>query len=186
MTMLGTHVPVSWWTLLVLLCGVMLGHPVSHWLAASLGWRHRASVVAWVAFSAVLALTIPPVWAEPADPDHCLPDYPAQVWIEPLHTSGGVGGGLLNVLLLLPLGAALVLAAGRARIAVVVVLTLPAIVEAAQRSIPGRLCSFSDYLANATGGVLGVVIGMLIISWRVPSRECCGKRPHCVRCGVTV
>jgi VanZ family protein len=169
MTLVGTHVPISWSTLLVLLCGVALVPPVSRWLATSLRWRRSATGVAWVALSAVLALTIPSVRVDPADPDHCLPDYPAQVWSEPLHTSGGIGGGLLNVLLLLPLGAALVVASRRTWIAVAMVLALPAIIEVAQRSIPGRLCSFSDYLTNVAGGVLGVVIGMLVVLWRFPA-----------------
>jgi VanZ family protein len=169
MPLVGTHVPISWSTLLVLLCGVALVLPVSRWLATSLRWRRSAASVAWVALSAVLALTIPPVRVDPADPDHCLPDYLAQVWSEPLHTSGGIGGGLLNVLLLLPLAVALVVASGRAWMAVVIVLALPAIIEVVQRSIPGRLCSFSDYLTNAAGGVLGVVIGMLVVLWRFPA-----------------
>jgi VanZ family protein len=43
------------------------------------------------------------------------------------------------------------------------VLVLPVAIEVAQRSIPGRLCSISDSLANTAGGMLGVIIGVLAI-----------------------
>jgi glycopeptide antibiotics resistance protein len=163
MELLGTHVPISWSTLLVLLCGVLLSRSVGDWLASSLGWRRGASVAAWIALSTVLALTVTPDGAESTGQDHCSLDYVAQVFSEPLRASGGVGGGLLNLLLLLPLGTALVMASGRASIAVLMVLALPVIIEVAQRSIPGRLCSISDYLTNTAGGILGVIIGVSVV-----------------------
>jgi hypothetical protein len=166
MELLGTHVPISWSTLLVLLCGVLLSHSVSDWLANSLGWHRRASVAAWVALSTVLALTVTPDGVDATDQGHCSPDYLAEVLSEPLRASGGIGGGLLNLLLFLPLGTALVMASGRASIAVTMVLALPATIEVAQRSIQGRLCSISDYLTNTAGGLLGVIIGVSVVLWR--------------------
>jgi hypothetical protein len=56
MELLGTHVPISWSTLLVLLCGVLLGHSVGGWLANSLGWHRRASAAAWIALRGHLIL----------------------------------------------------------------------------------------------------------------------------------
>jgi glycopeptide antibiotics resistance protein len=166
MELLGTHVPISWSALLVLLCGVLLGHSVGGWLATSLGWHRRASVAAWIALSTVLALTVTPDGAWSTGQDHCSLDYVAQVLSEPLRASGGIGGGLLNLLLFLPLGTALVVASGRAAIAVTMVLVLPVAIEVAQRSIPGRLCSISDSLANTAGGMLGVIIGVLALLWQ--------------------
>ncbi len=169
MELLGTHVPISWPTLLILACGLLLAGPVGRWLGALPGWRRGAATVTWLALSAIVAFTIPPERGGPADPGHCLPDSATQVWSDPLHTSGGVGGGLLNVLLFLPLGAALVVASGRAWIAVIVVLGLPAVIEVAQRSIPGRLCSFSDYMTNSAGGLAGVIVGALVLIWHPSS-----------------
>ncbi|MBP2329670.1 hypothetical protein JOF56_010055 [Kibdelosporangium banguiense] len=166
MELLGTHVPISWSSLLVLLCGMLLSHPVGRWLARSLGWRRRASVVAWAGLSAVVALTVTPDGVLPGDQGHCSPGEIAQLWSEPLHGSGGIGGGMLNVLLFMPLGAALVVASGRAWIAASVVVVLPVAIEVAQRSIPGRMCSFSDYLTNTAGGLLGIVLGVLVFTRR--------------------
>jgi hypothetical protein len=136
---------------------------VSRLLAAALGWRRGASAAAWTVLSAILALTVTPQAGEPIGVGHCLPDDLAQVWSAPLHGSGGVGGGLLNVLLFLPLGAALVVAAGGVWAALCVVVALPAVIEVVQRSIPGRMCSFSDYLTNTAGGLFGVAVGAFVL-----------------------
>jgi hypothetical protein len=174
MELLGTHVPISWSSLFVLLCGVLLGHPVGRWLEMFLGWRRHMGVLAWIGLSAVLALTVTPDGEQSAGQGPCLPDHVTQLWSEPLHGSGGIGGGMLNVLLFLPLATAVVVASGRVWTAVSVVVVLPAAIEIAQRSIPGRMCSFSDYLTNTAGGMLGVVLGVLVL-FRRSSASTVGK-----------
>jgi VanZ family protein len=166
MELLGTHVPISWPTVLVLLCGVLISHSVGGWLANSLAWHRRASIAAWTVLSAVLALTVTPDGSELTDQGHCSPSYAVQMWNDPLHSSGGIGGGLLNVVLFLPLGTALVLASRRAWIAVAVVLALPAAIEVVQRFIPGRTCSIADYVINTAGGIFGVLVGIVVLRRR--------------------
>jgi VanZ family protein len=166
MELLGTHVPISWPAVLVLLWGILISHPVAGWLANALTWHRRASAAAWICLSVVLALTVTPDGSKLTDQGHCSPSYALQMWNDPLHASGGIGGGLLNVVLFLPLGTTLVLASRRAWIAVIMVLALPATIEVVQRLIPGRTCSIADYVINTAGGTLGVIIGITILSRR--------------------
>ncbi len=66
-------------------------------------------------------------------------------------------------MLLLPLGVAVVLAARRLGPGLLVVLVVPAAIELAQTRVPGRVCSGVDYATNASGGIVGVLLGGVVL-----------------------
>jgi VanZ family protein len=92
----------------------------------------------------------------------CIPHDWNDLLFNVLHTGGGIFGNVLNLLLLLPLTASLVLAAGRILPAVALAVLVPPMVELAQTQLPGRSCVVSDLLTNVTGAILGVAIGWAV------------------------
>jgi len=80
-----------------------------------------------------------------------------------------VGDWVRNVLLFVPLGASLAWTGVRARRAVLACATLSALVELAQRAIPGRFASVSDWVCNVTGVGIGFAWFRFAPIWMRPS-----------------
>lgn len=81
----------------------------------------------------------------------------------------GLADVILNVLLFLPLGAAIALVGVRMRGALLACAILSASVEVAQFFIPGRDASLGDLLFNSVGAVLGFLVTRSAPLWRDPS-----------------
>ncbi len=77
--------------------------------------------------------------------------------------SQGLADAIVNVLLFLPLGAALGAARMRPRCLLVTVASFSAAIELAQLGIPGRFANVGDVVFNTTGGVAG---GLLVLHAR--------------------
>ncbi len=154
MTILGTHVPVSWWTLVVAATGIALSAGSYRRLAARAGWRQRPTLGLLLGLTVTLALTITPDGTDQS-PSRYLTDNPQQLVLDPFQGAGGPGGAALNVALFLPLGATAILAARDWRLPAVLIMSVPLAIEVAQLGIPGRLCSSSDLVANVVGGLTG-------------------------------
>lgn len=160
-------VPVSWWTVPVLVVGLAATAVGGRRLAERTGWRVVPTLVALAALTAVLALTLTPSTrghAHTFGSGSCL----AAFQTDELHavTEIAEGGQLesqLNALLLVPLGIAAMLAVRRFRIPLLTVTLLPVLIELIQGVLPGRICSLSDLLLNAGGGALGVALAALAI-----------------------
>jgi hypothetical protein len=91
----------------------------------------------------------------------------------PFSFSLGVGhrwlaDGILNLILFIPLGAALAWGGRSPARAVVTAFLLSTAVELGQMWIPGRDPSLSDIVFNTAGGALGAVIGSRSRSWVNP------------------
>ena len=71
---------------------------------------------------------------------------------------------LANVALFVPVGVFLVLLFGSRFwwLAIAAALTMTSLIEAAQRSIPGRVSDERDIAANTMGAVLGVAVGLVL------------------------
>ncbi|GAB2931783.1 hypothetical protein GCM10027047_30180 [Rhodococcus aerolatus] len=150
----------------VALVGLLLWRP----LTRRLGWASTQTLFALLLLAAVAALTLGPggstttigvrrcVRRAPRGLDATLSSPSV-----PLETA-------LNVVMLLPLGVAVVLAARRLGPGLLVVLVVPAVVEVVQTRVPGRVCSGVDYATNASGGIVGVLLGgvllLLVPPWR--------------------
>lgn len=133
-------------------------------LVRATGWGSPGTLAALVLGVGVLALTLTPGRAVgPRGVRSCVRAAQVQVdsKIGQIATSPEA---LLNLVLLAPLGFALVLATRRAWLAALLVLALPGVVELAQTRVPGRVCSGLDYLTNATGGLAGVALGALALA----------------------
>ena len=187
MTVLGTYVPVSWWSLLVLVPGAAVSVVVHRRLAARAGWCQRPTLLALLAIAMTLALTLAPETGRigvsgTIGVDGCLPDYAAQLVVDPFYNSGGITGGILNLLLFLPLGLTAVLTTRRWPAPVILVLLLPLAVEVCQSWIPGRYCNSSDIVTNMVRGMVGVLVGTAWIHLRAPRRARSvvaeGRRPR--------
>jgi hypothetical protein len=163
---LGAHVPISGWTVAVLLAGAAFALRYGRALGRRSAWQPEATVVALVSLTGLLALTITPDDdGPPLTLRQCVPLDPELLAHNALHTGGGLGGDLLNGLLTLPLTLALTMATGRAGLVIAVAVTMPAGIELVQTLLPGRFCAISDYLANSLGGLLGVGLGILARRW---------------------
>ncbi|MFI7119422.1 VanZ family protein [Amycolatopsis sp. NPDC049868] len=164
MTVFGTHVPISIWTLVALVAGCLLSLPSAKLLAARTGWGRNATLTTLVLLAASLALTLTPGEDSGFSEFHpCLSIGDANLIDGLLHSGGGLGGTLLNALLLLPLTCAATLATERALPILLFAFLLPALIEPVQALIPGRYCSLSDQAANTAGAVLGVALGHLLL-----------------------
>ncbi|KQM14955.1 hypothetical protein ASF83_02725 [Plantibacter sp. Leaf171] len=69
-----------------------------------------------------------------------------------------------NVAMFVPIGVFFLLLLGRRRwwLAVLIAATLTVAIETAQLTIPGRVSDPRDLLANASGAVAGVVVGLVL------------------------
>lgn len=178
MTVLGAHVPVSGWTLIVLTAGALLGVLLARPLARRTSWRASAILVTLLLLAAALAVTL-----TPGDEPHrnglraCLPHDVSDFVHDTLYSGGGVAGDLLNVLLLLPLAGAVVVTTRRVLPAVALAFLLPLTIEAVQTQIPGRYCSLSDLAANTGGALLGVLLGYVWLR-RLGHRVPAGSGPN--------
>lgn len=160
MTVLGAHIPVSVWTLVALAAGTVVSVLVWRPATRRTGWRPGATLVTLLLFTVALSLTVTPDGDQPKlGLAACIPYDWNDLLFTVLHTGGGLVGNVLNLLLLLPLTASLVLATGRTRSAVVLALLMPPMVELVQTQLPGRSCVVSDLLTNMTGALLGVAVG---------------------------
>jgi hypothetical protein len=163
MDLWGAHVPFSGWTVAVLAVGAAL--------SLALGRRAGERAVAWacslMSLTGVLALTLtpeghdPPIGLAP-----CIPYDLHDLIFNIFHTGGGPAADALNVLLLVPLTACLVLAARRPAIPTAVALLLPICIELTQTVVPGRFCAVSDVVTNTTGGLLGLLVGYAAVRVR--------------------
>jgi VanZ family protein len=156
-------VPISRWTLLSGV--VLLVFSLLSWrrVASALGWRRKPTLLTLLALTMALSLTLSPRdWLRNHRSLHqCLPSDWAGFGHSMLHVGTSVES-LLNIVLLMPLGYGLVVASRRAVWPSVLMVTLPAAIELLQVIIPGRECSPSDWAANALGGLIGVVAGVLV------------------------
>lgn len=157
-------VPVSWSTVLIL--SVALAVIAVGWrpVVRRTGWSARPTLVSAVGLAVVLALTL----GGGTEPDHIhggaaacsAEESVAETLLEPTHNLESA----LNLALLVPVGAASALAVRRPFPPLLLVLVLPAAVEAVQLTVPGRICSPADYLLNALGGVVGVGTGVAALA----------------------
>lgn len=171
MKILGAHVPVSVWTLVVVVTGVAVSLLVWRPLARSRRWRPDATLAALLFLTGALALTLAPAGGSPAmGLDACIPYDWNDFLFNVLHTGGGIAGGVLNLLLLLPLTSSLVLASRRMLPAVAVAVLLPPAVELVQTQLPGRSCGITDMLTNGAGALLGIAVGWAAQRWLQRSR----------------
>ena len=132
-------------------------------LARALGWAPRATLLSLLLLAGVAALTMGPGGSTTtAGVRACVRRAPVLVDATLTRPRASLETGL-NVLLLLPLGVAVVLAAYRVGPALAVVLVLPAVIELTQTVVPGRVCSGVDYATNASGGMVGVLLGAALL-----------------------
>ena len=86
----------------------------------------------------------------------------------------GSADGILNVLLFLPLGIALMAATGRALRAVALAVTLSIAIEVLQGMIPGRYPGLGDVVYNAIGAGAGIGLVGIMKQLLWPSRRLAG------------
>ena len=154
MIVLGANVPLSAWTAVVAVLGTAGALLIHQRLARWARLRRLPTLVALIALSCVLALTVTP--GTVTDQDHwtgCLPTGEST-----LHLLGHDTENVLNWLLMVPFAAAMVVASGRVLLPAGLTAVIPAVIELAQLVVPGRLCSTPDYLANVLGGLVAVAI----------------------------
>lgn len=157
-------VPISSWTLGLAALGIGGSLLSWKWLARRTGWRPLPTLVALLALTGALALTVSPRGGRSRNRRTLAECVPVD-WAELGHAAGNVGGSLeslLNVGLLMPLGFALVLASRRVAWPAMLMLLLPAAIELSQTEINGRLCTAADWMANALGGLIGVAAGFVV------------------------
>lgn len=132
-------------------------------LARWLGWRPEATLGVALSLTVALTLTVTPVpGGTTMALGACIPYDWNDFLYNVLYTGGGVFAVLLNLTLMFPLGACLVLATRRLLPAVAVGLLLPLVVEYAQTELPGRSCTVSDWLTNTAGALLGAAVGWVL------------------------
>lgn len=143
-------VPVTWWTALILLSGLVVTAPVVlRPFAAATAWRPAPTAAAGLWLTVIAALTLGPGGGSAAErvgcplPDESFADVPVEV--------GHDLESALNAVLLGPVGVALVLASRRVLVPVLLVVVLPGLIEVAQLFVPGRFCSPADYILNVAG-----------------------------------
>ncbi|OLZ43540.1 VanZ family protein [Amycolatopsis keratiniphila] len=164
MTVFGTHVPISGWTLVALVVGWLVSVPLAKQLSSRTGWGRNATLTTLMLLAASLAITLTPGEDSGVYEFHpCLSIGTADPIDGLLHSGGGLGGTLLNALLLLPLTCAATLATRRVLPMLLFAFLLPALIEPMQTLIPGRYCSLSDQAANTVGAALGVALGYLLL-----------------------
>lgn len=120
--------------------------------------RARARLPLILALGAIALVSLPPSGPARARAiDLCL-----------LCGQNGGASALLNVVLYLPLGAALWWRVGRLRLAVAVGIAVSLGIELLQLGIPGRHTALSDLVANALGVLAGGLLAIRPASWLLP------------------
>jgi hypothetical protein len=166
LTVLGTHIPVSPWTLLALLVGTVLSSALAGRVAGRLRWSPSPTLVALLLLTVTLALTVTPDGPRASiSLAACIPVGWGDIPVDIAADGGGPVGVAFNVLLYLLPAAALVLAAGRLGPALPL-LALPPLVELLQTVLPGRSCAVSDVLSNLLGVLLGAAAGLVAVRRR--------------------
>ncbi len=178
MIVFGAHVPVSIWTVVVLVVGAVLSlllwWPLARWRR----WQPAATLASLLLLTGTLALTVTPKGQDPPiGLDACIPSDLPDLVFNIVQIGDGLAGGLLNLLLMLPLTVSLVLATRRVRLGVAVALLLPFAVELTQTRLPGRYCGLSDLLINSAGALLGVALGWLAQQLLVRRSRPAQRRP---------
>jgi len=121
---------------------------------AAVVWRPCATLATLLSLTAALALTVTPVpGGLRMGLSACIPYDWNDLLFNILYSGGGMFTGVLNLVLLVPLAASLVLPA------VAVGALLPLLIELAQTQLPGRGRMVADWLANSTGAGLGAAVG---------------------------
>lgn len=156
-------VPISKWTPIFLLVGLVVALLIWRPLARGLRWRSFPTLIALLSLAGASAMTLSPRgwYGNHKSLERCLPGTLGEI----ANSASKVGGNmesLLNVGMLVPLGIALVVAIRRVGWPTLLVVVLPAVIEISQTIVPGRQCSTADYLANALGGVVGIAVGVVI------------------------
>jgi len=156
--------PMSWWTLLVAVAGTVLSLVVWRPVVRASGWGNPTTLASTLLITAVLALTMGPGSASgPGGIRMCVRAAPALVETSVYRITTSAEA-LLNLVFLVPLGVTMVLATRRP-------------VELTQTRIPGRVCSGADYVTNVTGGLVGIVVGVLTaVVWGRASRSISAAR----------
>jgi VanZ family protein len=157
--------PLSRWTVVYAVLGILVAVAARGPLVRRTGWRPGWAAVSLLALAAVLAVTLAPSrdFPRPLGVGACLRGAAGQVRDGSAFALGGDQAGL-NLVLLVPLGTALVLAARRVLVPLAVLVALPALVELTQTQVPGRLCSGNDYVLNVTGGLGGAALGAALVA----------------------
>ncbi|MEJ2353947.1 MAG: VanZ family protein [Anaerolineales bacterium] len=126
------------------------------------GWESWATLGASIALAGALVVTLVPSEFGEERIVHCVIAMPTTLGLFDLPA---ITQESLNALLLLPLGFFSVLAAPRARTAVLPVVITPIFIEVIQALIPAldRVCSSQDVINNVSGGLLGVALGALLM-----------------------
>ena len=152
--------PINRWTPLLGLLGMVLSLFVWRRLAARLHWRPLPTLLTVLSLLAVLTLTLAPKgwWGNHRSLAQCVPSNWADIGAAASHVGGGLESWL-NIAMLMPLGFALVMASRRVVWPAAFVVLLPVAIELTQVVVPGRECSVSDWIANASGGLVGVAVG---------------------------
>ena len=160
MTILGANLPVSGWTLAVLIVGGAVSLLAWRTIARLTRWRASATLGALLSLTVVVALTMTPKGTQPTwGVAACLPNDWNNFVYNVLHTGGGSAGDIFNFLLMFPLAFSLLLATRRVWPSVLLSLALPTAIEFLQTVLPGRNCAITDMLTNSGGALLGVLAG---------------------------
>lgn len=171
MTILGANLPVSGWTLAVLVVGGAVSLLAWRTVARLARWRPGATLGALVSLTVVVALTATPKGTQPTlGVAACIPYDWNDFVFNIFHTGGGSAGDVFNFLLMFPLTFSLLLATRRVWPSVILSLALPTAIEFLQTVLPGRDCAITDMLTNSGGALLGVLAG-----WGVELRS---RRRH--------
>lgn len=170
MTIFGADLPVTGWTYVTLVAGAAISVLVWVLIGRRTGWRHwrpRATLVALLSFTVVVALTVIPKGSQPAlGLAACIPNDWNDFVHNVFHTGGGIAGDTLNLFLIFPLTCSLVLATRRVLPVLILGPLLPLGIELIQTQLPGRSCAVSDLVTNGAGAVLGAMAG-----WAIESRS---------------
>lgn len=159
-------IPVNRWSPVLGLLGLVICVLAWRPVASLTGWRSTPTLLSLLSLVAALTLTLTPKgWkGNHRTLAQCLPSDWAQFGASASHVGVNVESWL-NIAMLMPLGFALVLATRRMVWPGLLVVLLPLGIELTQVAIPGRECSVSDWIANALGGLAGVIVGGLTQRW---------------------
>ncbi|HEY8474801.1 MAG TPA: VanZ family protein [Natronosporangium sp.] len=158
-------------TPIVVLSLVLLAALVARPLALLTRWPVWTTAAMLQAAAVVGILTLGPAPGHPlTGPDgaalvDCVQTLGSpSAWWEGLIATGDRGERVGNVLMFMPLGCFAVLVTKRPVLTALVVAFAPSVIELSQVLIGGgRDCAANDWLNNATGGLLGVLVGWTVL-----------------------